>query len=196
MTRPTVPSLGQPLVFADDGMTISARISDLFAQVERCAATGLDDKRDRLAMVLCYLVKATLECAMSDPAAGAIAPSEATASLQTRDLMMNDTVLHCTAAPHQLVGRCTTEVTRRLWPVIVTTANRTVLTTELTDVPELADRVGVWTIEQLVATTIAEQTHFEETRREALITDIITRYNQLVDANGTDPSLRIEFSAN
>jgi hypothetical protein len=110
--------------------------------------------------------------------------------------MITGMVLHCTAAPHQLVSRCAREVKHGLWPVIVTTANRTVLATELTDVPQLADRVGVWTIEQLVATTVAEQSRFEETRREALIVDIITRYNQLVDANGTDPSLHIEFSTN
>ena len=59
----------------------------------------------------------------------------------------------------------------------------------------IADRVEVWDIQQFLATNIMEHSGFAQNNRNATLADIIARYNQIIDAVETDPSLRIEFDA-
>ena len=57
----------------------------------------------------------------------------------------------------------------------------------------LADRIDIFEIEQFVALNLYELGKFAATGRKTAVTDLVVRYNQIVDEIETDPSLRIEF---
>lgn len=48
-------------------------------------------------------------------------------------------------------------------------------------------------IQQFLSANIYEHSLFDESNRNSMIADIIDRYDEIVLATETDPSLRIEF---
>ena len=80
-------------------------------------------------------------------------------------------------------------------PVIITIKERTHTAQTMLEDAGIADRVEVWDIQQFLATNIMEHSGFIQSDRNATLAEIIVRYNQIIDAVETDPSLKIEFDA-
>jgi uncharacterized protein DUF4928 len=57
----------------------------------------------------------------------------------------------------------------------------------------LADRIDVFEIEQFVALNLYELGQFGLDGRRTAVTDLVERYNEIVENVETDPSLKIEL---
>jgi hypothetical protein len=57
----------------------------------------------------------------------------------------------------------------------------------------LGDRIDIFEIEQFVALNLYELAKFAAEGRRTAVTDLVNRYNDIVDEVETDPSLRIEL---
>ena len=53
----------------------------------------------------------------------------------------------------------------------------------------------MWDIQQFLSANVYEHSLFDEAKRNSTLSDIISRYNNIVLEAETDPSLRIEFEA-
>jgi hypothetical protein len=57
----------------------------------------------------------------------------------------------------------------------------------------LGERVDVFEIEQFVALNLYELAKFAADGRKTAVTDMVNRYNEIVEEVETDPSLKIEL---
>ena len=57
----------------------------------------------------------------------------------------------------------------------------------------LGDRIDIFEIEQFVALNLYEIGKFAADGRKVAVTDMVDRYNEIVDEVETDPSLKIEL---
>jgi len=57
----------------------------------------------------------------------------------------------------------------------------------------LGDRIDVFDIEQFVALNLYELGKFGADGRKTAVTEMVERYNEIVDEFETDPSLKIEL---
>ncbi|MEO5343282.1 MAG: DUF4928 family protein [Gammaproteobacteria bacterium SHHR-1] len=57
----------------------------------------------------------------------------------------------------------------------------------------LGERIDVFEIEQFIALNLYELGKFGAEGRRIAVDDLVMRYNAIIDAVETDPSLKIEF---
>ena len=57
----------------------------------------------------------------------------------------------------------------------------------------IEERVDIFEVEQFVALNLYELALFEADGRRTALADLVTRYNNIVDACETDPSLKIQL---
>ena len=107
---------------------------------------------------------------------------------------LGDVAIHVTTSPGEhLIGRCQDNLNDGLRPIIVTMQRGLSVAEGLATNQNVADRIDVFEIEQFVALNLYELGKFAATGRATAVTDLVDRYNQIVDDIETDPSLRIEF---
>lgn len=63
----------------------------------------------------------------------------------------------------------------------------------LADNAGLGDRIDVFKIEQFIALNLYELRKFAADRRRVAVSDLVKRYNEIVEEVETDPSLKIDF---
>ena len=80
--------------------------------------------------------------------------------------------------------------------MIITIFDRVHTALNLAEDAGLAGQVDVWDIQQFLASNVLEHSLFVEESRNATLAEIIDRYNKIIEAVETDPSLRIEFEIN
>ena len=78
-------------------------------------------------------------------------------------------------------------------PLVITTYKRLPFATDHAADEGVADRVEIFDVEQFLAGNIYELGRFGNEGRTKTARAIVDRYNELVDALETDPSLRIEM---
>ena len=124
-------------------------------------------------------------------ASGADAPTD-----RNGDFVINNMIIHCTTMPGALlIEKCKANLRNGTYPVIITIYDRVHTALNLAEDAGLAGRVEVWDIQQFLSANVYEHSLFDETKRNATLSDIISRYNDIVLRTETDPSLRIEFEA-
>jgi len=112
------------------------------------------------------------------------------------DFMINNTILHCTTAPGEpLIQKCQANLRAGCSPVIITVFDRVKTALDLAADTGLNGRIEVWDIQQFLSTNISEHSLFDGAARNAKLADIIEKYNAIITAVETDPSMRIEFEA-
>lgn len=112
------------------------------------------------------------------------------------DFVINNMIIHCTTMPGALlIEKCKANLRNGTYPVIITIYDRVHTALNLAEDAGLAGRVEVWDIQQFLSANVYEHSLFDETKRNATLSDIISRYNDIVLRTETDPSLRIEFEA-
>jgi hypothetical protein len=145
--------------------------------------------------VLQHLVGAKLECALG--------PNEvernsfSTADIQSGrpgDFLIEDVAIHVTTSPGEaVIERCRDNLNEGLRPVIVTTQRGLTVAEALAENKGLAERIDVFEVEQFVALNLYELGRFAPAGRRMAVSDLVGRYNEIIDEAETDPSLRIEF---
>jgi len=145
--------------------------------------------------VLQHLVGAKLDCALGigkfehNSFSTADAPGG-----RAGDFFLGDVAIHVTTAPGEaLISRCGENLNDGVRPVIVTLQRGLTVAEELASRIGLGERVDVFEIEQFVALNLYELAKFAADGRKTAVTDMVNRYNEIVEEVETDPSLKIEL---
>lgn len=109
------------------------------------------------------------------------------------DFDVGDVALHVTAAPSEaLIRKCLDNLSGGKKPLIVT--GLVVAAQQLADNVDACNRIEFIDFTQFMATNLHEWSMFQAAGRVAKVAELVDRYNALIDANETDPSLRIEIA--
>ncbi len=110
------------------------------------------------------------------------------------DFLVGDTAIHVTTAPSkELTEKCRENLDQNLRPLIVTTEGGAAGAEALAKSAGLAERIDVLGIEQFITTNIYELSGFSQSKRTMAVGDLVSRYNDLIDACEEDPSLKISI---
>lgn len=186
----------QPFVLtADTSKTVGANLDELFEQAKK--RQKQNPGTQYLGTVLQHLVAAKLSIIMPGNSFEIHGASVADGPTDRNgDFVINNTIIHCTTMPGSLlIEKCKANVRSGCHPVIITIFDRVSTALGLADDAGLAGRVEVWDIQQFLSANIYEHSFFDETKRNSTLADIIAKYNEIILATETDPSLRIEFEA-
>ncbi|MGC1782068.1 MAG: DUF4928 family protein [Acidobacteriaceae bacterium] len=145
--------------------------------------------------VLQHLVGAKLDCALGqghlehNSFSTADAPNE-----RAGDFFLGDVAIHVTTSPGEaVIERCRENLNDGHRPILVTVQRGLSVAEGLAINVGLADRIDIFEIEQFVALNLYELAKFAAEGRKTAVTDLVTRYNDIVDEFETDPSLKIEL---
>ena len=178
---------------ADMSKTIGANLDDLFEQAKKRQVQN--PSMQYLGTVLQHLTAAKLSIILPAGSFEIHGASVAdTTTERSGDFVIKNTIIHCTTAPGApLIEKCRLNLRGGCYPVIITIFDRVRTALDLASDAGLEDRVEVWDIQQFLSANIYEHSLFDEANRNSTIADIIDKYNEIVLASETDPSLRIEF---
>jgi hypothetical protein len=110
------------------------------------------------------------------------------------DFLLGDVAIHVTTSPGEAVIRkCQDNLNDGLRPVLVTVQKGLPAAEVLAENAGVADRIDSFEIEQFVALNLYELGDFAADGRRTAVSDLVERYNAIVEKVETDPSLKIEF---
>lgn len=180
---------------ADTSKSIGANLSDLFEQVKK--RQKQNPGMTYLGTVLQHLVAAKLCLILPAGSFKTYGASVADGPTDRKgDFVIGNTIIHCTTMPGTaLIEKCKDNLRANCHPVIITIYERVQTAINLAEDFGLAGRIEVWDIQQFLSVNVYEHSHFEDSKRNSTISDIIDRYNMIVTDEESDPSLRIEFDA-
>lgn len=145
--------------------------------------------------VLQHLVGAKLDCALGkghlqhNSFSTADAPND-----RAGDFFLGEVAIHVTTSPGEaVIERCRENLNDGHRPILVTLQKGLTVAEGLASNVGLADRIDVFEIEQFVALNLYEMARFAAEGRRVAVTELVERYNQIVDEFETDPSLKIEL---
>lgn len=145
--------------------------------------------------VLQHLVGAKLDCALGE---GRFEHNSFSTSDQQSgragDFFIGDVAIHVTTSPSEaVIERCRDNLDDGFRPILVTLQRGLQVAEGLAENKGLADRIDVFEIEQFVALNIYELASFAADGRKTAVTDIVRRYNEIIEEVETDRSLCIEL---
>lgn len=109
---------------------------------------------------------------------------------------LGDLAFHVSTAPGEaLIRKCQSNLAAGQRPVIVTAGRGVGLAAGLAENAAIGDRLDVFDVEQWLAADIIERAGDSAGGRLAALEALLDRYNRIVAAVETDPSLRIELAA-
>jgi len=177
----------------DESLSVSARIARIIAAARQKESQAGGTKY--VGQVLQHLVGAKLSIIYPDRSYDENAVS--TADEQTGrpgDFFVGDTAIHVTAAPTEaLIKKCSDNINRGLRPFIVTVKERVASASGLADDAGMGERVEVVSIEQFVATNVAEWSDFTTSGNMSEFRRLIETYNDIVDSVETDKRIKIRM---
>lgn len=145
--------------------------------------------------VLQHLVGAKLDCALGpgqfehNNYSTADAPSG-----RVGDFFIGDVAIHVTTAPGEgVIKRCHDNINDGLHPIIVTVQKGVAVADGLANNKNLGERIDVFEVEQFIALNLYELGKFVATGRKTAITDLVDRYNEIVNEVETDHSMKIDL---
>jgi len=185
---------GKPFnIKLDASRSLRTVVRDVISQAEK-------RQRDTPGMnyagaVLQHLVGAKLDCALGkghlhhNSFSTADAPNE-----RAGDFFLGDVAIHVTTSPGEaVIERCRENLNDGHRPILVTLQKGLSVAEGLANNVGLADRIDVFEIEQFVALNLYEIAKFAAEGRRIAVTDMVSRYNEIVEEFETDPSLKIEL---
>lgn len=182
---------GRPLSFRlDPSKSIRAAVRDLIAQAERRQSEN--SGATIVGTILQHLVGAKLSVLLGDTFTMHGASVADAVSGRSGDFEFGDVVIHVSTAPSEaLMRKCRANLDDGKRPLVITTYKRLTVATSHAEDEGIADRVEVFDVEQFLAGNIYELGRFGSDGRTQTARKIVARYNELVDALESDPSLRI-----
>jgi hypothetical protein len=108
------------------------------------------------------------------------------------DFLIEDTAIHCTTAPTDaLLLKCQANLHAGKRPLVLTIRGGVEVAEFMAETKGIAGRVEVMDAVQFLATNLYEFSHFSASQRRVTMESLAARYNEIVDAEESDPSLRI-----
>jgi hypothetical protein len=112
------------------------------------------------------------------------------------DFSIGDLAIHVSTAPGEaLIRKCQSNLASGQRPIIITRGRGVSLAVGLAENASIAERVDVFDVEQWLAADILDRHGQSVASRSAALERLLERYNAIVGAVETDPSLRIEIAA-
>ena len=113
-------------------------------------------------------------------------------SARNGDFNIDEVVIHVTTAPGEaLMRKCEGNLQAGTRPIIVTIYESMPAAEALANIQGIAGRVDILEIEQFIATNVYELSQFKTSERKVTVERLIERYNEVVEACETDPSLKV-----
>lgn len=110
------------------------------------------------------------------------------------DFAVGDTVIHVTTAPGEaLMQKCRNNISSGQKPIVVTLMRQLGMARGNAETLQIHERVEILAIEQFLTSNIYEHSRFSRTQQQSTVEQLIQRYNQIVDAVESDPSIRIHI---
>jgi hypothetical protein len=145
--------------------------------------------------LLQHLVGAKLDCALrkGEVAHNSFSTAD-TPSARVGDFLVGDVAIHVTTAPGEaVIEKCRENMNDGYRPMLVTLQRGLTVAEGLAGNVGLGDRIDIFEIEQFVALNLYEWGEFGADGCKMAITDLVERYNEIVEEFETDPSLKIEL---
>jgi uncharacterized protein DUF4928 len=145
--------------------------------------------------VLQHLVGAKLDCALGKGKFEHNSFSTADApTARAGDFFIGDVAIHVTTSPGEaVIEKCRDNLNDGYRPMLVTLQRGLTVAEGLAANVGLGDRIDIFEIEQFVALNLYELGKFGADGRKTAVTDMVDRYNEIVEEFETDPSLKIEL---
>ena len=184
----------EPFILAADvSRTMSDCVNDVFNQARKRQAEN--PGTHYLGTVLQHLVAAKLSLVLPEGSLEIHGASVADAPTgRAGDFLVGDTAIHCTTMPGApLMEKCAANIRSGLHPVIITIAERAQVAASLIEDNGLVGKVEVCDAQQFLSANVLEHSLFNSSMRGEFVARLVARYNDIVDAYETDPSLCIAF---
>jgi hypothetical protein len=144
--------------------------------------------------VLQHLVGAKLESALG---AGIIEHNSfSTADLpggRAGDFKIEDVAIHVTTSPGEgVIERCRDNLNEGLKPIVVTLHKGVAVAEALAENKGIGERIDVFETEQFIALNMYEMGRFAAQGRRMAVSDLVERYNRIIEGVETDPGLKLE----
>jgi hypothetical protein len=145
--------------------------------------------------VLQHLVGAKLECALGEGQIKHNSFSTADApGGRVGDFLIGDVAIHVTTSPGEaVIAKCRDNLNDGYRPMLVTLQRGLTVAEGLAGNVGLGDRIDIFEIEQFVALNVYEWGKFAAEGRKTAVTELVDRYNEIIEEYETDPSLKIEL---
>ncbi len=184
----------QPLVLKlDASKSLQAVVEDLIQQAFKRQKDNPGTKY--AGAMLQHLVGAKLALIMGDEQIEHHGFSVADAvSGRTGDFIIDNVIIHVTTSPGEaLIQKCVRNIESGCRPVIVTLYKSLAAAFSVADMYEMQGRIDIFDIEQFIAANVYEWSKFKTAEQKVTITSLIDKYNELIEAHETDPSLKVSF---
>ncbi len=186
---------GKPFVLRyDPGKSLRSLVADLLRQ-------AVKRQKDHPGVmyagtVLQHLVGAKLDLILpeaSRPVHHGASVADAPGA-RAGDFCLEGVAVHVTTAPSEaLIRKCIRNIESGLTPLVVTIADSRPGIESLAKGFDVDARIEIIEAEQFIATNLHEWSRFDAAKRKQEIARLFTRYNEIVAAVETDPSLRVEI---
>ena len=183
---------GKPFKFRLDlSLSIRAAVRHLLAQARERQQSLVGSRYE--GPMLQHLVGAKLDLVLGTGKVMHHSASEADqADRRAGDFVVGDVAIHVTTNPGEaLMRKCAGNLDAGLHPLIVTLPAKTAVADSLAEDASISARIDVLDIEQFLAANLHERALFQSKNRGPKTEELISRYNSIIDAHETDPSLKI-----
>jgi hypothetical protein len=172
--------------------SLRAVVRDVIAQAQDRQRNARGDySADR---VLQHLVHAKLDCALGPGHFVRAGFPFETPRERKADFLVGDVAVHVTTSPSEvLLDRCSDNLNDGYRAIVVTLQKGLPAAQFLAENRGIADRIDIFEIEQFLALNLYRLGRFKTDGSHAAVTDLVQRYNDIIDDVETDPSLQIDL---
>lgn len=113
-------------------------------------------------------------------------------SARSGDFIIEEVIVHVTTAPGEaLMRKCEGNLQAGARPIIVTVYDSMPGAESLAKIQGIDGRIDILEAEQFIAANVYELSQFKTDQRRVTVERLIEKYNEIVEACETDPSLKV-----
>lgn len=188
---------GKPFkIRVDTSKSVRAMISDILSQAAKRQKEGSGTQY--VGGMIQHLVGAKLDCVLG---IGQVEHNSfSTSDQQTGrpgDFFVGDVAIHVTTAPGEsVIARCKANLEDGHKPLLVTLGSKKLaVASGLAENANLQDRIDVFEVEQFLTSNLYEIGRFSVEGRRSAVTELVDRYNELIDDYESDVSMKIKLTS-